>query len=50
VNIVIKKRKFVLTVATMLIAYATIIPMNSSFFWVGEPELPNKMKKEDDMV
>jgi hypothetical protein len=50
VNRLTKKRKFLFKIATVLIAYATIIPMNGSFFLVGEPEIPRSMQKEDNMV
>jgi len=47
---VFKKRNLVLKVATLLIAYAVLIPMNGSFVMVGEPKLPKRMKKEDNML
>ena len=40
-----KKRRFILTVATFLLAYVPIVALNSSTWWLGEPELPKKLQK-----
>jgi len=50
VNRLDRKRKFLLKVATILIAYATIIPTNGSWFMVGEPELPRQIQKKGNVV
>lgn len=38
-----KKKKFILTVASLLIGYAAVAPSNGSQFVVGEPKLPKKL-------
>jgi len=39
------KKRWLLKVTGMLIAYAAIIPRNGSRWLVGEPQLPKKMEK-----
>ena len=44
-----KWNKFVLGLAASLLAFAPIVPMNSSlFFWMGEPELPKKLQTQKE--
>jgi hypothetical protein len=45
VNMMIKKRKFIFKIATLLIAYATAIPTAGSILWIGEPQLPKQLSK-----
>jgi len=40
-----KKRKIVLKIASLLIAYAIIVPSNGSHWVLGEPLLPKKLSK-----
>jgi len=37
---VMKRKKFMLALASFLLAYVAIVNSNTSFWWVGEPELP----------
>jgi len=42
------KKKFILKIAMLLVMYAPIIPSTGCIsFWWGEPQLPEKIKKED---
>lgn len=42
---VLKKKKTIATIATMLMAYAAIIPLNNSFMFAGEPQLPRSVRR-----
>ena len=39
------KKKWLYSITTMLMTFAVIIPMNGSWLFIGEPELPISMKK-----
>jgi len=44
-----KKKKFIIKVVPFLIAFASIAPhIGGSVLFIGEPQLPKKMLREDD--